>query len=78
MEAREQADVDVTIRIDKGASARLEQIVSALEASGLTRLDVHERFLIVNGSAAPGTLDKLRKVEGVASVREDRKYRTQI
>jgi hypothetical protein len=33
--------------------------------------------MIVNGSVSAGSLDALRKVEGVASVRKDDTYRTQ-
>lgn len=69
--------VDVTIRIDKADADRLDDIVRALEASGLASVDVHRRFLIVNGSIPGGGVEALRKVSGVASVREDRRYKTQ-
>lgn len=69
--------VDVTIRIDKGDADRLDEIVNALEASGLANVDVHKRFLIVNGTVPGDGVEALRKVSGVASVREDRRYKTQ-
>jgi hypothetical protein len=69
--------VDVTIRVDKASAGRLDEVVRALETSGLTNLDVHERFLVVNGSVAANRVDELRKVGGVASVREDRSYKAQ-
>jgi hypothetical protein len=69
--------VDVTIRIEKASAARLEEIVRALETSGLSNPDVHERFLVVNGSVAAERIDDLRKIKGVASVREDQSYKAQ-
>jgi len=68
--------VDVTIRIDTAQAARLDEIVRALVASGLDRVESHARFMIVNGCVSAGSLDALRKVEGVASVRKDETYRT--
>jgi hypothetical protein len=68
--------VDVTIRIDTAQAARLDEIVRALVASGLDRVESHARFMIVNGCVNAGSLDALRKVEGVASVRKDETYRT--
>jgi hypothetical protein len=69
--------VDVTIRIEKAQAGRLEEVVLALEASGLTNLDVHGRFLMVSGTVIPERLEALRRVDGVASVREDRTYKVQ-
>jgi len=69
--------VDVTIRIETAQAGRLEEIVRALIASGLDRVESHARFMIVNGCASAGSLDALRKIEGVASVRKDDTYRTQ-
>lgn len=67
--------VDVTIRIDKADADRLDDIVRALEAAGLANCDVHRKFLLVNGSAPADAMAKLRRVDGVASVREDRTYK---
>jgi hypothetical protein len=69
--------VDVTIRIETAQAGRLDEIVRALIASGLDRVESHARFMIVNGCVSAGSLDALRKVEGVASVRKDDTYRTQ-
>jgi hypothetical protein len=69
--------IDVTIRIDKDQAGRLEEIVRALKACGLDRVESHARFMIVNGCATADTLDALRKVDGVESVRKDQTYRTQ-
>jgi len=69
--------VDVTVRIDKDKADRLEEIVRALKARGLDRVESHARFMIVNGCVSADALDELRKVEGVASVRKDETYRTQ-
>jgi hypothetical protein len=69
--------VDVTIRIDKNAAERLDAIVGSLAASGLTNIDLHKRFLIVNGSVDVDDLDALRAVDGVASVRQDQTYKAQ-
>jgi len=68
--------VDVTIRIDTAQAGRLDEIVRALVASGLDRVESHARFMIVNGCVSAGSLDALRKVEGVASVRTGETYRT--
>lgn len=69
--------VDVTIRIDKAEAPRIGEIVDVLKARGLGRVQSHERFMIVNGSASPDALEALRAVQGVESVREDAAYRTQ-
>jgi len=69
--------IDVTIRIDKGSADRLEEIVRALKARGLDRVESHARFMIVNGSVSPDGLDALREVSGVASVRQDQSYKAQ-
>jgi hypothetical protein len=68
--------IDVTIRIDTAQAGRLDEIVRALIACGLDRVESHARFMIVNGCVSAGSLDALRKVEGVASVRKDETYRT--
>jgi hypothetical protein len=76
--AKDTSDiVEVTIRIDTAQAGRLDEIVQALIASGLDRVESHARFMIVNGCVSVGSLDALRKVEGVASVRKDETYRTQ-
>jgi hypothetical protein len=69
--------VDVTVRIDKDKADRLDDIVLALKACGLDRVESHARFMIVNGCVSADALDALRKVEGVESVRKDQTYRTQ-
>jgi len=69
--------IDVTIRIDKAQAGRIDEIVRALVACGLNRVESHARFMIVNGCVSADALDALRKVEGVASVRKDQTYRTQ-
>jgi hypothetical protein len=75
--ADDKSDViEVTIRIETAQAARLDEIVRALVASGLDRVESHARFMIVNGCVSAGSLDALRKVEGVASVRKDETYRT--
>jgi hypothetical protein len=69
--------VDVTIRIETAQAGRLDEIVRALVASGLDRVESHARFMIVNGCVSAEAFDALRKVEGVASVRKDDTYRPQ-
>jgi hypothetical protein len=69
--------IDVTIRIDKDQAGRLDEIVHALKACGLDRVESHARFMVVNGCVSSDALDELRKVEGVESVRKDQTYRTQ-
>lgn len=70
--------VDVTIRIDPSEVSRLDDIVQALKARGLDRVERHERFMIVNGSIDADAVAALRTVGGVASVREDRTYKPQV
>jgi hypothetical protein len=69
--------IDVTIRIIKEEAGRMDEIVRALKAHGLAKVESHTRFMIVNGSVKADALDKLRAVKGVASVREDQTYKTQ-
>jgi tRNA-dihydrouridine synthase len=69
--------VDVTIRIDKTDGAKLDDIARALESSGVTNLEVHKRLMMISGSVARHAIDALRKIAGVASVREDQQYKTQ-
>jgi hypothetical protein len=75
--ASQSRTVDVTIRVDKASAERLDAIVRALEASGLRDVDVHQRFLVINGSTAAERVSELRAIEGVASVREDQTYKAQ-
>jgi hypothetical protein len=70
--------VDVTIRVDKSDADRFDAIVRALEASGLRNLDLHQRFLVINGSMPADRVGELRAIEGVASVREDQHYKAQL
>jgi hypothetical protein len=72
-----QDKVDVTIRIDKAAAGRMDEIIGALKARGLDRVESHARFMIVNGSVQADALDALRDVKGVASVRKDQTYKAQ-
>jgi hypothetical protein len=69
--------IDVTIRIETTQAGRMDEIVQALIAHGLDRVESHARFMIVNGCISADALDALRKVKGVASVRKDETYRTQ-
>jgi hypothetical protein len=75
--AKQSRTVDVTIRLNKDNADRLDDIVRALESSGLRNADVHRRFLMVSGSVAAELIEALRAVEGVTSVREDRTYKAQ-
>ncbi|WP_036283368.1 hypothetical protein [Methylocystis sp. ATCC 49242] len=77
MERGASGNVDVTIRIDKAQAQRIEEIVQALQKLGLDHIERHLRFMIVNGRVRADLLDALRRVEGVASVREDQIYKAQ-
>jgi hypothetical protein len=69
--------IDVTIRIEKSDQDRMDEIIDALKSSGLDQVEGHKRFMIVNGTVNANDVESLRKVKGVASVREDRVYKTQ-
>lgn len=71
------ATKDVTIRIDKAQAGRIGTIVNTLESLGLAQIERHDRFALINGTIDADRLDALRRVEGVASVREDQIYKTQ-
>ena len=75
--ATKPVTIDVTIRIDARDASRFDEIVRALETSGLQDADVHKRFLTLNGTIAADRVADLRAIDGVASVREDRTYKTQ-
>jgi hypothetical protein len=77
MRQKRPTRVDVTIRIEPTSAERLDAIVQALRDAGLENIDVHRRFLVINGTSAAATLDALRAVNGVASIRKDRGYHTQ-
>jgi hypothetical protein len=63
--------------IDKAQAGRMDTIVNALESLGLARIELQDRFTMINGSIDADCLESLRRVEGVASVREDQTYKTQ-
>ena len=69
--------VDVTIRIDPAAAGRMDEIVEALKACGLDRVEGHARLMIVNGCIDSDAVGALTEVSGVASVRPDRTYKPQ-
>ena len=71
------AKIDVTIRIDKADAPRMDEIVDELKSHGLEEVQSHVRFMIVNGTVSEDSLDALRKVRGVASVRQDTTYKAQ-
>lgn len=69
--------IDVTIRIEKSHADRIDEIVDALKGKGLTDVESHARFMVVSGRVEVCMFDELRRVKGVASVREDRTYKLQ-
>ncbi len=69
--------VGVTIRIAGNEASRLSEVVDDLRSQGLSEVESHARFMIVNGNIDSDALDSLRSVKGVESVREDRVYKTQ-
>ena len=69
--------VDVTIRLEKADQGRMDEIIEALKSAGLDHVESHQRFMIVNGRVSADSLDALRNVKGVASVRKDDVYKTQ-
>ena len=77
MAADKTDKVDVTVRLDRAEAERLEEIVNSLKERGLTNVEPHSRFMIVNGTAKAADLESLRQVKGVASVREDKTYKPQ-
>ena len=69
--------VEVTIRIDTASADRLDDIVRDLGDRGVTNIEVHKRFLVVNGSIAESKISAVQEIAGVASVRKSRTYKTQ-
>lgn len=66
--------IAVTVRLDRAAADRVNEIVRELKSAGLTDLDLHERLMMVSGNVDSEAVDALRAVPGVASVRADQKY----
>lgn len=66
-------EVGVTIRLAR--TAEMDKVVQDLTQLGLGAIERHDRFAIVNGRIAAEKIGALRSVAGVASVREDQKYR---
>jgi len=75
--ADKSGKVDVTVRIDKAASRRFDEIVESLKMHGLTDLQPHKRFMIVNGRISAERVSQLSDVAGVVSVRKDQIYKAQ-
>lgn len=73
--ADKSANVDVTVRIEKAESGRFDEIVDSLKSHGLTDLQPHRRFMIVNGRVSAARMPELSDIAGVASVREDETYK---
>lgn len=68
--------VGVTIRVDRKSMAQgLDTVLAKLAQCGLSAVESHARFGIVNGRAPVDRLDAMRQIEGVESVREDATYR---
>jgi hypothetical protein len=70
--------IDVTIRIEKSDESRMDEIADALKGKGLTDVTSHKRFMIINGSVNTDAIDDLQGVKGVASVRRDTTFKTQL
>lgn len=77
MQPEPPGEVAVTIRIARDQLGRFEEIVGLLEQLGLANAAAHPRFGIVNGSLPAQRVPEARRLEGVASVQEDRVYRAQ-
>jgi hypothetical protein len=69
--------IAVTIRIAKDAEGRLDAVVTALKAAGLSNAEVRTRFLMVQGDVSAAGRAALEAVDGVLSVQADRSYKTQ-
>jgi hypothetical protein len=72
----EGAAVAVTIRIDTTEAGRLPDILADLKGAGLSAVEAHKRLMMVNGKVSAAKMDALKQIKGVASVREDRAYKT--
>lgn len=69
--------INVTVRLERDQANRMDEIVQDLEKLGLSDIERRVRFGMVNGSVKAERIEALRKVKGVASVREDQVYWTQ-
>lgn len=69
--------VGVTIRINRNEASRLSEVVDNLTSQGLSEVESHPRFMIVNGNVDPDALDSLKSVRGVESIRQDSVYKAQ-
>ena len=74
MSSKLPQQVAVTIRIESSNASIFDEVVRKLLRVGLSDVEAHPRFGIVNGSAMSSVVALLRDIPGVASVREDRKY----
>lgn len=69
--------VGVTIRIDRNEASRLSEVVDNLKSQGLSEVESHPRFMIVNGKVNLDALDSLKSVKGVESIRQDSVYKAE-
>jgi hypothetical protein len=74
MVERLSKNVAVTIRIDPSQADRLDQIVDTLKKEGLASVEVHRRFMIINGQISVDHIQAIGAVAGVMSVRLDQTY----
>lgn len=68
------SEIGVTVRVDKDHASKFASIVLELERVGLNGIQRQDRFLMVQGYVRPDRLVELRRMEGVASVREEQSY----
>ncbi len=68
----QERPIRVTVLVD----GPMEPLVGALRSAGLTVHDVLSALGIVTGEVAPRHLDRLRDVDGVLAVEEEREVDT--
>ncbi|MGE7369941.1 hypothetical protein ACQKKX_12890 [Neorhizobium sp. NPDC001467] len=67
--------VGVTIRVNRAAAAALDKVADDLKSHGLDNIEIHRMLQMINGDIDAQSLDALRSVDGVASVRKDDVYK---
>jgi hypothetical protein len=68
------ADVDLVIMVEEKRRAELDQLAKSLESQGLHVQQKLPRFRSIIGTADSSTMEKLKSIDGIETVRPQGKF----